>query len=565
MIPRLIITAVVLVLALTRPEGEEELDDVEGWLEVPQFKQPVNEEKTEKNNDDLYTSQVLAIQGRSGYWLELLEQINWILGPAQEDLQETEETTYVNKNMPSHPFPPLSPNICGKRPGLARGLARIVGGTEAVEGEVPWQAGLVMLPLNRKVASVIHCGGTLASPYAVVTAAHCLQLPAARYQVVVGKLGSNLAFHECHQQELVVVTYHLHPQFEPQSLKNDIAVVAVTSEYGQGAAWSKWVLPACLPSIGGSGYSRLMWVEGEIGVVSGWGATAEADMKKAEMLRLVELPLLEHSKCLKAYQDMTQVSNDSQFCAGVVGGGRDACFGDSGGPIVSRVHGPDMEERFYLAGVVSFGKGCGRAAYPGVFTRLEPFLPWLLEKVEQAGREASGWFNSSEVSSRASNHNTSTTISTTKNKTTSNIHQSFLTLSNPKKTTVTTMKTLTSTSTDVNITSEMIESTTPIPPTVQSFSVGPICSGQHQVLRCPTDSTITMISAIFGRTSLEFCPTPGLLTTPCWLTNATLELATACGGQRACLVSTEVQGRGGPWSRNPCFLLAPYVMVEYSC
>jgi secreted trypsin-like serine protease len=62
----------------------------------------------------------------------------------------------------------------------------------------------------------------------------------------------------------------------------------------------------------------------------------------------------------------------NMFCAGKSGGGQDACQGDSGGPATIDVAGTA-----HLAGVVSWGKGCGQAKKYGVYTRLHMFLPWI--------------------------------------------------------------------------------------------------------------------------------------------------------------------------------------------
>lgn len=54
--------------------------------------------------------------------------------------------------------------------------------------------------------------------------------------------------------------------------------------------------------------------------------------------------------------------------------------GDSGGPLFL---GNDDNRRATLIGIVSFGpRRCGTAALPGVYTRVQSYLDWVLDSIE---------------------------------------------------------------------------------------------------------------------------------------------------------------------------------------
>lgn len=51
--------------------------------------------------------------------------------------------------------------------------------------------------------------------------------------------------------------------------------------------------------------------------------------------------------------------------------------GDSGGPLMV-----SEGNKWMQVGVVSWGIGCGKGQYPGVYTRLTHFLPWISKNIK---------------------------------------------------------------------------------------------------------------------------------------------------------------------------------------
>ncbi|XP_018790486.1 PREDICTED: trypsin beta-like [Bactrocera latifrons] len=93
--------------------------------------------------------------------------------------------------------------------------------------------------------------------------------------------------------------------------------------------------------------------------VSGWGKTSENGKTAATKLHTVVVQIIGYDKCASQYEKSNTKITSTMLCAGH--GDKDACNGDSGAPAV--VNGKQY-------GIVSFGKGCGRKEYPGVYTKI---------------------------------------------------------------------------------------------------------------------------------------------------------------------------------------------------
>merc|ERR1711992_90214 len=100
-------------------------------------------------------------------------------------------------------------------------------------------------------------------------------------------------------------------------------------------------------------------------VVSGWGTTSSGGSISAT-LKQVTVPFVSDAECDSDYSAYGGVDDETMICAGEEG--VDSCQGDSGGPMTAYgVH----------VGIVSWGVGCARRGYPGVYGQTDAFVSWI--------------------------------------------------------------------------------------------------------------------------------------------------------------------------------------------
>ncbi|OJJ97808.1 hypothetical protein ASPACDRAFT_62086 [Aspergillus aculeatus ATCC 16872] len=231
----------------------------------------------------------------------------------------------------------------------------IIGGTEVPIEVHPYQIALLY-------GGARTCGGSILSPRHIITAAHCVaSATPSRLRIRAGS-----ALCDAGGILVSVTAIAIHPNYSAPTVDNDLAILTLS----QNLTFGPKIAPVGLPAFGAD-----ILVPGAEVVVSGWGATGEGGAN-SPTLRAVTVSVVGREECRAGYQRFGPVT-DSMFCAGTPTGGRNACGGDSGGPAVvvaggngdgnGSGSGSGKAARGVLVGVVSWGHGCGRKGFPGVY------------------------------------------------------------------------------------------------------------------------------------------------------------------------------------------------------
>ncbi|OPJ67999.1 transmembrane protease serine 9 isoform B [Patagioenas fasciata monilis] len=258
---------------------------------------------------------------------------------------------------------------CGGRPGFSK-PSKIVGGTDASRGEIPWQVSL-------REDSRHFCGATVVGARWLLSAAHCFnETHSEEIEAYMGTTSLNGTDESGMKVNVTRVIQH--PLYNPIMLDYDVAVL----ELATPLVFTKHIQPICLPT------AAQEFPVGKKCVISGWGHLEEGNATKPEILQKASVGIIDQETCDFLYNFSL---TDQMICAGFLEGKVDSCQGDSGGPLACEVT-PGV---FYLAGIVSWGVGCAQPMNPGVYSRITKLRDWILDTISQLPSPGTGTISSS--------------------------------------------------------------------------------------------------------------------------------------------------------------------------
>mmetsp|Transcript_11567 Transcript_11567/g.21881 ORF Transcript_11567/g.21881 Transcript_11567/m.21881 type:complete len:943 (+) Transcript_11567:413-3241(+) len=234
------------------------------------------------------------------------------------------------------------------------------------------------------------CAGSLIAPNLILSAAHCEEVAVdgiitmGTHILDVDAMEAEDEFSNIEQIRIKNVI--VHPCYDDVSDDNDFMIIELEHPT---IMYLENIVELDTPDDNG-----VDLVDGLSLTVVGFGALFQSEALFVAPDTLQEVDVGVDNTC---GEYLPSEITDNMLCAGSEG--LDACQGDSGGPIIDTATQK-------LVGVTSFGIGCGRDGFPGVYSRVSAAFDWIeYVMAEKASEDAapataaaedtiSGWFDS---------------------------------------------------------------------------------------------------------------------------------------------------------------------------
>ncbi|KAK9510826.1 hypothetical protein O3M35_005527 [Rhynocoris fuscipes] len=238
---------------------------------------------------------------------------------------------------------------------------RVIFGKDTGKHEFPWSVSL-----QHKSTKFHFCGGSIITPYHVITAAHCIGTKTPPYILVV--MGTNDRTDNRISSDVKAIYQH---RYNTKTHVNDIAIL----ELAKKIEYTEFVGPVCLPK-------RDPQIVRQYITAMGWGrlhpteyATRDQKIMKKTKLRVIDI-----QSCTIDWNFHWETDPAKVICTW--SSHTDICVGDSGGPVVWL----DPEtNRYTLVGLPALCDGCV-LRLPSAHTAVHFFYDWIQDVIKKSSQ-----------------------------------------------------------------------------------------------------------------------------------------------------------------------------------